>query len=41
MENEGLDLDIIVNPKVTEDGESVVQVERSYVWFPNFPIIAN
>ena len=26
MENEGMDLEIIVNPKVTDDGQAVIQV---------------
>jgi hypothetical protein len=26
MENEGMELDIIINPKVTDDGQSVIQV---------------
>ena len=26
MDNGGMELDIIVNPKVTEDGHSVIQV---------------
>lgn len=26
MENEGMDLDIIINPKTTEDGQAVIQV---------------
>ena len=29
MENEGMELEIIVNPKVTEDGQSVIQVRLS------------
>lgn len=28
MENEGMDLEIIVNPKVNEDGEAVIQVRK-------------
>ncbi len=28
MEGEGMDLDIIVNPKVTDDGQSVIQVRH-------------
>ena len=30
MENEGMDLDIIINPKTTDDGQAVIQV-RAYV----------
>lgn len=29
MDGEGLDLDIIVNPKITQDGQAVIQV--SYI----------
>ena len=28
METEGMDLEIIVNPKVTDDGQAVIQVSR-------------
>ena len=30
MEQEGMDLEIIINPKDTEDGKAVIQV-RSYL----------
>ena len=26
MDNEGMDLDIIINPKTTDDGQAVIQV---------------
>ena len=29
MENDGMELDIIVNPKVTDDGVSVIQLETA------------
>lgn len=31
MENEGMELEIIVNPKMTDDGHSVVQVFSTHV----------
>jgi hypothetical protein len=30
MDNGGMDLEIIVNPKVTDDGRSVIQVGSFY-----------
>ena len=29
MENEGMDLEIIINPKVTDDGQPVIQLETA------------
>jgi len=29
MENEGMDLDIIINPKTTDDGQAVIQLETA------------
>jgi UTP--glucose-1-phosphate uridylyltransferase len=29
MENEGMDLEIIINPKSTEDGQAVIQLETA------------
>jgi UTP--glucose-1-phosphate uridylyltransferase len=30
METEGMELEIIINPKVTDDGQSVVQVRTLF-----------
>lgn len=37
MENEGMELEIIVNPKVTEDGQSVIQVHHPIVLLWDIP----
>lgn len=36
MENEGMDLEIIVNPKTTDDGQSVIQVTLEIPTFDFF-----
>ena len=33
MEDEGMELEIIVNPKTTDDGQQVIQVSTAYIFF--------
>lgn len=34
MDNGGMELDVIANPKVTEDGQSIIQVSHIAVFLP-------